>query len=109
MSEKEFFNELLSNGHVWVIMKDQKVLSLNDTNGNLDLPVWYCKEIAIEFLSNISALDSYNPVEIPLEIFKVSWLAEGKMNFNELIINPNGINSKNLALTKKEFINRLWH
>jgi len=53
------------------------------------------------------AAKSIHPVEVPLEVFKVKWLEKPSMNIDELIISPNGSASKDLVLTKEEFIARL--
>jgi len=109
MNESKFFDEITSTGHVWVAMKNSSVVSLTGHNGEVALPIWQSIENAQEYLSNISTINACQPVEVPLEVFKVSWLSEASMGIDELIINPNGLKAKDLVFTKEEFINNVWH
>jgi hypothetical protein len=106
MNENEFFQGILENGNVWVAIKNIEVLILSDSEGNSALPVWPNRENAVEYISNES-IDSLGPVEIPLSTFKIVWLSEGAMDFDELIINPKPKGSKHLVLSKKEFLNHI--
>ena len=106
MSEKTFFEAIAASGHVWVAMQKGEVASFKDEDGKIGLLVWDCKENTENFLSNIGAVNSLRPVEIPIEVFKVSWLGSSSMNLNELIINPTGSSQENLVLTKEEIIDR---
>ncbi|MFX1487203.1 MAG: DUF2750 domain-containing protein [Promethearchaeota archaeon] len=108
MNKDEFFQEVLENGNVWVAIKNIDVLILSDDEGNSALPVWPNKENAVDYISNES-IDSVRPVEIPLSTFRVVWLSEGGMDFDELIINPMAEDTKNLVLTKEEFLNHILH
>ena len=54
-------------------------------------------------------MNSLGAVSVPLSTFKIAWLTEGKMDFDELIINPKAKESKHLVLTKKEFLNHIQH
>ena len=109
MSEKDFFETIAANGHVWVAMQEIEVVAfkVGEDNDTVGLPVWECEENAEGFLSNIGAAKLIRPVGVPLEVFKVKWLEKPSMNIDELIICPNGLDSKNLVLTKEEFITRL--
>ena len=109
MSEKEFFETIAANGHVWVAMKEIEVVAFKGGEDKeiVGLPVWECEESAKGFLSNIDAPTLIRPVEVPLEVFKLKWLEKPSWNIDELIICPNGLDSKNLVLTKEEFITRL--
>jgi len=109
MNEREFFNQLSSTGHVWVAMKSSSVVSFAGSEGGVALPIWNSIENAQEFLSNVPSLISCQAVEVPLEVFKVSWLSKTSMNIGELIINPNGLKPKDLVLSNEEFINGVWH
>jgi hypothetical protein len=106
MNENEFFQEILENGNVWVAIKNIEVLILSDSKGSSALPVWSNRENAVDYISNES-IDSLGPVEVPLSTFKIVWLSEGAMDFDELIINPKLKESKNFILTKKEFLNHI--
>jgi len=100
MNESEFFNQVSSNGHVWVAMKSGSVVSFGASEGGVALPIWNSMENAQEFLSNVSSLYSCQAVEVPLEVFKVAWLSGSSMSVGELIINPNGLKPKDVVLSK---------
>jgi hypothetical protein len=106
MNKNDFFQEILENGNVWIAIKNSEVLILSDSEGNSALPVWPNRENAVDFISNES-IDSLGPIEIPLSNFKMVWLSEGAMDFNELIINPKPKEPTHLALPKKEFLKHI--
>ena len=108
MNKNDFFQEIFENGNVWVAINNSEVLILSDSEGNSALPVWPNRENAVDFISNES-IDSLGPVEIPLSNFKIVWLSEGAMDFNELIINPKPKESTHLVLAKKEFLKHIQH
>ncbi|MFC1838548.1 DUF2750 domain-containing protein [Thermodesulfobacteriota bacterium] len=108
MNESDFFQEILEDGNVWVAMVHDKIFVLGFKDGTSALPVWPNRENAVDFI-NDGRMDSLGPVEVPLSTFKVAWIAEGAMDFDELAIDPKAKESKHLLLTKEEFFNHIHH
>lgn len=104
MNVSEFFQEILEDGNVWVAMVHNKAFVLGFKDGTSALPVWPNRKNAVEFIAN-GTMDSLGPVEVPLSTFKIAWIAEGAMDFDELAIDPKAEESKHLVFTKEEFFN----
>lgn len=109
MAENDFFAEVASTGYVWIALQGATALAFSDGEDKATLPVWQCKEMVEQFISNTGDSGSCHPVQVPLETFKVSWLSNTPMNIEELIINSDGLKTINLVLTKEEFVNRIWN
>lgn len=108
MNVSEFFQKILEDGSVWVAMVHDKAFVLGFKDGSSALPVWPNRENAVNFINN-GTMKSLGPVEVPLNIFKRAWIAEGAMDFDELAIDPKAEESKHLIFTKEEFFSLIHH
>ncbi|MCG6937973.1 MAG: DUF2750 domain-containing protein [Gammaproteobacteria bacterium] len=107
MTDNEFFQEILSKGHVWVAMEKNTALLFPNGDDSLSVPLWTEYEKANEFIRNINS--SCKPVEVPVEVFKASWISNDNLNIKEIIVSPSGLKNGEISLSINEFINGIWH
>lgn len=106
MDEKKFFQEIKDNGNLWVAMRKNEVLTLTDSEGISDLPIWSDRERVLDYISDRTG-DGLEPVEIPLSNFRRTWISEGSMDFNDLVVNPDAGESRHSAMSKSDFLKQL--
>lgn len=106
IGEKIFRDEVATAGQVWVarsVHKNIYAMELDPSSG-FSLPVWSNRERVVEFLKNARLVGpKYEPDAIPLDVFAGAWLSDRMMAISELLINPDGISTRVLALTAEEF------
>jgi hypothetical protein len=106
MTDSEFFQEIKSQGYIWVAMEKNTALMFSNDEGGLSIPIWTEQTNANEYLKNINS--SCRPIQVPVEVFKSAWISNIDLNIKEIIVSPSGLKNTELALNVSEFINGIW-
>lgn len=105
IGEKIFLEEVEANGQVWVARSDyNSIYAMEFDKSGFSLPVWSSRRKAEIFLQNSYLIGpKYEPHPVPLDVFTNAWLSDKARGVSELQINPNGRETRVLALTVEEF------
>ncbi|MBT2568096.1 DUF2750 domain-containing protein [Arthrobacter sp. ISL-85] len=69
-----FYSEILKNGQVWTIRDSGGIPAPLNGDGDRSMPFWSLRSRAEKVIANVPAYADFEPVEIPLEIWRMRWI-----------------------------------
>ena len=69
-----FYSEILKNGQVWAIRDSGGIPAPLNGDGDRSMPFWSLRSRAEKVIANVPAYADFEPVEIPLGIWRTRWI-----------------------------------
>ena len=100
IGEKEFFDEVHENGHIWLAMQGENVHMNKGIDGTIILLAWANQNISQDFLDHVN-LDYLQPVEWP--VANIISLFKQVSQIEAIAVNPTGQSNQILTYNVDEF------